>query len=214
MTIHDKIKKLILSNIKKPNERTIGIEIENIIYNNKNERLPVNPGNHFSCFDLLQNLNDLIGKNGQYSLEPGGQLEWASPPFKSLYDLQNAINEQNALLKNILDQNNLILVPYGVDPNFSPKDIELISEKRYQLMNIHMKKNGSMGRWMMRCTSSIQVNLDVSGENDMEEMAFIADSLHPIASYLFSNSPFKNNVATKTNLRNNIWFFLFSIHRG
>ena len=205
MTIHDKIKKLILSNIKKPNERTIGIEIENIIYNNKNERLPVNPGNHFSCFDLLQNLNDLIGKNGQYSLEPGGQLEWASPPFKSLYDLQNAINEQNALLKNILDQNNLILVPYGVDPNFSPKDIELISEKRYQLMNIHMKKNGYMGRWMMRCTSSIQVNLDVSGEKDMEEMAFIADSLHPIASYLFSNSPFKNNVATKTNLRNNIW---------
>jgi len=205
MTINNQIKKVILSNIKETNDRKIGIEIENIIYNNKNERLPVNPGNYFSAHDLLQNLNDLIGENGQYSLEPGGQLEWASPPFKRLHDLQNSINEQKFLLNNILDQNNLKLVPFGVDPNFSPEDIELISKKRYQLMNLHMKKNGTMGRWMMRCTSSIQVNLDVSSENDMEEMTFIADCLHPITSYLFSNSPYKNNVAIKTNLRNNIW---------
>ena len=205
MTINNQIKKVILSNIKKTNDRKIGIEIENIIYNNKNQRLPVSPGNYFSAHDLLQNLNDLIGENGQYSLEPGGQLEWASPPFKRLHDLQNSINKQKVLLNNILDQNNLKLVPFGVDPNFSPEDIELISKKRYQLMNLHMKKNGTMGRWMMRCTSSIQVNLDVSSENDMEEMTFIADCLHPITSYLFSNSPYKNNVAIKTNLRNNIW---------
>ena len=40
----------------------------------------------------------------------------------------------------------------------------------------------------------------------MEETAFIADCLHPIAAYLFSNSPFKNDKpAHQKNLRSIIW---------
>ena len=40
----------------------------------------------------------------------------------------------------------------------------------------------------------------------MEETAFIADCLHPIAAYLFSNSPFKNDKpALDKNLRSIIW---------
>jgi len=63
-----------------------------------------------------------------------------------------------------------------------------------------------MGQWMMRCTSSVQVNFDTSSMDDMEEIVFVADCLHPIASYLFCNSPLKNREpAHKKNLRNIIW---------
>ena len=43
-----------------------------------------------------------------------------------------------------------------------------------------MRKSGSMGQWMMRCTSSVQVNFDTSSKDDMEEIVFVADLLHPI----------------------------------
>ena len=73
-------------------------------------------------------------------------------------------------------------------------------------MDKNMIRSGSMGQWMMRCTSSIQVNIDASTESEMEETAFIADCLHPIAAYLFSNSPFKNEKpAHQKNLRSIIW---------
>jgi len=105
-----------------------------------------------------------------------------------------------------LGRKQLKVIPYGLDPNFSPTDIELINRKRYIFMDKNMEKSGSMGEWMMRCTSSVQVNFDTSSKDEMEEIVFVADCLHPIASYLFSNSPFKNKEpANEKNLRNIIW---------
>ena len=69
-----------------------------------------------------------------------------------------------------------------------------------------MEKNGSMGKWMMRNTASIQVSFDAISERDIEEMVFVADCLHPIAAYLFANSPYQNRNATESkNIRNIIW---------
>ena len=203
--LHSKIKNLILSNVQVPTQRKIGLEIENIIYDKNNNRLPVNQGSHFSSYELLKELNGAIGNNGEYSLEPGGQIEWASPPFINLSNLQHSINNHKNLLNDTLKKHNLKLIPYGVDPIFSPNEIDLISNPKYQFMDQHMDKNGSMGKWMMRCTSSIQVNFDALNEQNMEEIVFIADCLHPVASYLFSNSPFKNKEAIKINFRNKIW---------
>ena len=148
-TLHSKIKKFILSNIRNPNQRKVGLEIENIIYDNNNNRLPVNRGPCFSSYDLLKELNSAVENNGEYSLEPGGQVEWASPPFTSLYDLQDSISGHKILFNDILKKHNLKLMPYGVDPVFSPNEIDLILDPKYQLMDQHMDKNGSMGKWMM-----------------------------------------------------------------
>jgi len=206
MDLKSEVKNVMLSSLKKPSDIKIGIEIENIIYNDKNERIMVNPCNDFSATELLKVLNNNKNISDNYSLEPGGQLEWASTPYKNLNDLEGSIIAQRNLLKEVLERKQLKVVPYGLDPNFSPEDIELINQKRYILMDKNMEKSGSMGQWMMRCTSSVQVNFDTSSKNDMEEIVFIADCIHPIASYLFSNSPFKNKKpASEKNLRNIIW---------
>ena len=166
----------------------------------------VNLCNDFSATELLQVLNNKKNISENYSLEPGGQLEWASAPYKNLNDLEDSIIAQRKLLKEVLERKQFKVVSYGLDPNFSPVDIELIDQKRYILMDKNMEKSGSMGQWMMRCTSSVQVNFDASSKDDMEEIVFIADCIHPIASYLFSNSPFKNKKpACEKNLRNIIW---------
>ena len=206
MDLKSEVNNVILSSLKKPFDIKVGIEIENIIYDDKNVRIRVNPCNSFSANELLKVLKNEKSISENYSLEPGGQLEWASTPYKNLNDLEDSIIAQRKLLKEILETQKLKVVPFGLDPNFSPKDVELIDQKRYGFMDKYMAKSGSMGQWMMRCTSSIQVNFDASTKNDMEEMVFVADCLHPIASYLFSNSPFKNKKpAYEKNLRNIVW---------
>ena len=77
---------------------------------------------------------------------------------------------------------------------------------KYQLMDKNMEERGSLGRWMMRNTCSIQINYDIKNGKDLEESVYILDCLHPVLSYLFSNSPFqKGEVIGNLNLRNHIW---------
>ena len=202
MNLACEVKNVILSNLKKPSDIKIGVEIENIIYNDKNQRIKVNPSKSFSAADLIKNLKNI----DNYSLEPGGQLEWGSKPYTDLNDLEKSIRVNINGLKDTLNKEKLKIMPFGLDPHYSPDHIELINQSKYKIMDKNMTKSGSMGQWMMRCTSSIQVNFDASTEKEMEETAFLADCLHPIAAYLFSNSPFKNSkLAHQKNLRSIIW---------
>lgn len=206
MSIKENIKSFLLSNIVVSEERKLGIEEELIIYKNNGSRLPVNKSNEFSAVDLLEIINRKTSKNGYYTLEPGGQLEWSSPPLKNLNKLNDAIKKHKDILSNLLKEYDLRSISYATDPQFSPEDIELIQDKKYQLMDERFETSGTMGRWMMRNSASIQINFDATGKKELEEMAFIADSLHPVSSFVFSNSPFINNsgVGIK-NMRNSIW---------
>ena len=69
-----------------------------------------------------------------------------------------------------------------------------------------MVKRGSLGKWMMRTTCSIQINYDIKNRRDLEESIYILDCLHPVLSFLFSHSPFyKGEAIGNLNLRNHIW---------
>ena len=86
MNLESEVKNVILSNLKRPSDIKIGIEIENIIYNDENQRIKVNPSGAFSATDLINNLKN----KENYSLEPGGQLEWGSKPYNNLNDLEKS----------------------------------------------------------------------------------------------------------------------------
>ena len=206
MSIHDKVRAFILSNCVKPENRTIGMEEECILYTHENKRLPVNPGDEFSATDLVSMMNSNRETNGIYTLEPGGQLEWSSPPFQDLNSLNIALDIHRQSLKKVVSDHNLDIISFGVEPNFDPDDIDLIDQLKYQLMDLNMEKSGTMGKWMMRNTASVQINFDVTGSKEMEEMAFVADCLQPVSAYLFANSPYKMGLPVGTNnLRNIIW---------
>lgn len=206
MQIQKEIKRFLLSNIATPKERKIGIEEEFIIYNSEGHRIPVNKGSEFSAVELLEIINKKTINNGQYTLEPGGQLEWSSPPLKDLNQLNKSLLFHKSVLSELVNRYNLKVVSLSTEPIFRPEIIDLIDSNKYRLMDERFKSTGKLGIWMMRNTASIQINFDITSERDFEEMAFISDALHPIASYIFSNSPFKlgNPVGTK-NLRSIIW---------
>ncbi len=207
MQLNDKIKQYILSRPVVCEDRKIGIEVECFVYKKNYNRIAVNRSNEYSAIDLLNELNnENNNKNGTYSLEPGGQIEWSSPPCANMFELDNAIVSYKNLIDKTLNKRNLISLYMGVEPFTNPDSIELIDQKKYQLMNENMEKRGSLGKWMMRNTSSIQVNYDIIDQKDLEEVMFIADCIHPISAYLFAHSPFHLGKAVGTkNLRNYIW---------
>ena len=207
MQLNEKIKKYILSKSVPKSQRRIGIEVECFIYNKNLNRIPVNKSEEYSAIDLLHELNNINNDvNGTYSIEPGGQIEWSSPPCANMFELDDSLNSYKSLIDSILGKRHLKSLYMGVEPFTDPDSIELIDKNKYQLMNVNMEKRGSLGKWMMRNTSSIQVNYDIIDEKDLEEVMFIADCIHPISAYLFAHSPFYLGKSVgRKNLRNHIW---------
>jgi len=209
MNLTERIESVILSNLQSPEERKIGVECECFFYDRKLRRVPINTGKVFSATDLLNEMMELQANDeirAGYSLEPGGQLEWASPPMKSLHEINNNFLRNKARVLKIAKREKLKYINYSLDPLYSPPDIELIDYKKYSLMDKMFSKTGELGPWMMRNTSSIQINIDFSSREEAEKMAYIADCVTPIASILFANSPFwKGKLAGSANLRYKIW---------
>ena len=208
MSVHNKVKSYILSNNIGDNAaRKIGVEVECFVFDKNYYRIPVNKGSIYSASDLLEELNSIEKiSNASFSLEPGGQIEWASPACQTIQELDKSFLIYKKTLDKILEREGYKSLFIGVDPLSEPDDVELIKLMKYQLMDKNMEERGSLGKWMMRNTCSIQINYDIKNGKDLEESVYILDCLHPVLSYLFSHSPFqKGEVIGNLNLRNHIW---------
>ena len=95
MATHSKVRSFILSNLVNKDNRMVGVEEECILHNEIGRRIPINSGNEFSAENLLNIMNENADGNGIYSLEPGGQLEWSSPPFATLNELEKLTSQSN-----------------------------------------------------------------------------------------------------------------------
>jgi len=209
MTLKEKIKSVILAPLETEEDRMIGIELEDFVYDMKGKRIPVNPGSEYSASDLLNNLIDFQVNDkykAYYSIEPGGQIEWASTPQRSLHDLQIELNNHQKRLNHLLTNYQLETIDLAVEPIYLPNEIDFIDHKKYELMHELFIRTGKHGPWMMRNTTSIQINIDILSKKDAEEMAFIADCLAPFCALLFANGPFMaGKPAKNSNHRYNIW---------
>ncbi len=205
MSIQEKLQSVILSNRVSAKKRRIGIEVECLFYDKHFNRIPVNKGSKYSASDLLVDILKETDESS-YSLEPGGQLEWASQPTKGLHDINKSLQKHKSRELSLCHENDLYVLDLSLEPLYSPEEIDLIDQNKYRIMDNRFRQAGQLGPWMMRNTTSIQINLDLASKKDAEEMAYISDVLQPFSSLLFANSPFMNGNSTKTkNVRYNIW---------
>ena len=208
MSLSDKIKSTILSGIVPANQRKVGVEIEGLYYTSDFNRLPVNKTAQYSAIDLLEEISQNAKKGFpfSYSLEPGGQLEWASGPSISLWDVQKQFEDHKKIEDSICKKHFIDRLYLSLEPFCLPSDVDLIKVNKYQLMHSLFTQTGALGPWMMRNTTSIQLNIDITSEQDANEMAFLADAIQPLYSILFSNSPFMRSKPVDTkNMRWKIW---------
>jgi len=208
MSLSNKIKSTILSGMAPENQRKVGVEIEGLYYTSGFNRIPTNKTTQYSAVDLLEEISQSAKKDFpfSYSLEPGGQLEWASGPSISLWDIQKQFEDHKKLEDSICKKHFIDRLYLSLDPFYLPSDVDLINVNKYQLMHNLFSKTGALGPWMMRNTTSVQLNIDITSEQDANEMAFLADAIQPLYSILFSNSPFMRGKPVNTkNMRWKIW---------
>jgi len=205
----EQIEAYILSGCTFSKERAIGVEVETIIYNNDGDRIPVSSETKHSAVDVIMGIESIYRRMGTditCSLEPGGQVEWASHPALNLHEIQKEWDTVYETIKNICRENQLSIVDLALEPIFQPTDIILINQLKYKLMHKRFVGVGKHGTWMMRNTASVQVNIDLLDKQDAEECGYIADCISPLAIMLFSNAPFiKGNSVGIENMRYRIW---------
>ena len=153
--------------------------------------------------------NNIIGlsKNGaNVSLEPGGALELSGAQLQTVFQTCDEVNEHLLEVKSIADKLNIGFIGLGAAPHWKHDEMPIMPKGRYKLMSEYMDKVGTMGKSMMFRTCTVQVNLDFSSESDMVQKMRVALALQPIATALFSNSPFFDGSLTgHKSWRSRIW---------
>lgn len=127
---------------------------------------------------------------GAISLEPGGQFELSGAAVQTLHKTCREVNAHLAQVHEIAAPLGIGFLGVGASPKWSLAQTPIMPKSRYKIMSDYMPKVGSHGLDMMYRTSTIQVNLDFSSEDDMRRKMQIGMKLQPIATALFAASPF------------------------
>ncbi len=127
---------------------------------------------------------------GAISLEPGGQFELSGAPLETIHQTCREGNGHLAQLREIAEPLGIRFLGLGGSPKWTLAETPRMPKSRYDIMTRYMPKVGSAGLDMMYRTCTIQVNLDFESEADMRRKMQVSLKLQPLATALFSNSPF------------------------
>ena len=127
---------------------------------------------------------------GSVTLEPGGQLELSGAPLQTVHQTCSEVTEHRKEVKEVAEDLNLGLLGLGMTPNWSREDVHWMPKGRYKIMREYMPKVGGQGIDMMTRTCTVQVNVDYESEADLVKKMRVGIALQPIATALWSNSPF------------------------
>lgn len=137
------------------------------------------------------NVIALTDANGaSVTLEPGGQLELSGGLMETLHQTAAEVTAHLEQVKSVAEPLGIGFLGVGFQPKWRRDDIPWMPKGRYDIMGRHMPRVGSKGLDMMLRTCTVQVNLDFSSEADMVHKLRVSLALQPIATALFSSSPF------------------------
>lgn len=204
ITDHAQLAQLLADGCKPKEDWRIGTEHEKFGFC-QDTHLPIPYEGERSVLAILEGLRDrfewqpltegdyLIGlkkEGANISLEPGGQLELSGAPLETIHETCDEVNEHLRQVRAIADEVGVKFIGLGAAPEWTHEQMPLMPKGRYKLMDAYMGRVGTHGTQMMRRTCTVQVNLDFSSEADMVQKMRVALALQPVATALFSNSPF------------------------
>jgi len=153
-----------------------------------------------------ESLLALKGKNMHITLEPGGQLELSLVPARDIKEIEEIYQVFLNTISPILKDRGQVLVNLGYQPVSKIAEIPLLPKERYKYMYNYFKSKGKYAHNMMKGTSSIQLSLDYSSEEDLRKKIRVVYFLAPLVYYFFDNSPFFEGKLNEINsLRSLIW---------
>jgi glutamate--cysteine ligase len=124
---------------------------------------------------------------GTLTFEPGGQLEYSSPPCRSPSALLALLRSVVLPLRAAAGSEGITLLAAGIDPLNSIEGAPLLLRtRRYQRMADYLARRGPAGARMMRQTAAFQVALDLDDEPWLRWRVLNAAAPYVVA--IFANS--------------------------
>ncbi|MCX4985085.1 ergothioneine biosynthesis glutamate--cysteine ligase EgtA [Streptomyces sp. NBC_00572] len=168
--------------------RTVGVELEWLVHELRDPRLPVRPPRLAAALDTVRSL-PLVSA---LTFEPGGQLELSSRPAGSLMECLDSVAADLRAVRSALGPLGLALSGYGVDPWHAPRG-RVLHEPRYDAMEAALDRTGPAGRAMMCDSASVQICLD-AGHEEPGPLGYhrrwrLAHLLGAVLVAVFANSP-------------------------
>ncbi|MBU1314129.1 MAG: glutamate--cysteine ligase [Alphaproteobacteria bacterium] len=146
-------------------------------------------------WDPIMDRDNIIGLGersgmGAISIEPGGQFELSGAPLETIHQTCAESNRHLDVLREVAEPMGIRFLGIGGSPKWTLAETPRMPKSRYEIMSRYMPKVGTQGLDMMYRTCTIQVNLDFSSEMDMARKMRVSMKLQPLATALFSSSPF------------------------
>ena len=153
--------------------------------------------------------DDLLGfkvPDFTITLEPAAQFEISIRPVTTVRDAEEIYTDFLLRMDPILSGMGYEMITAGCQPVSKMEELTLIPKKRYAIMNDHFKSTGTGGMEMMRGTSSMQISIDYSSEEDFSRKIRAAYYYGPVLKLLTDNSRSFQGLMLDTNLkRTDIW---------
>jgi glutamate--cysteine ligase len=128
------------------------------------------------------------------TVEPGGQLELASPPLASLSALLATTADDAAVLLDRAAAAGMTPESRAAAPQLPP--VRVLDHPRYAAMERSFDRRGVRGRVAMCSTSAVQVCVDAGEGAGIRQRWQLAHALGPVLLAAFANSPRLHGRAT------------------
>ena len=210
MSLHEDIVEYIRSG--ETDGQTLGLEIEHFVVNDEGIQIGFD-----QVTDLIEQVAQNLGAKiiymdgypvgyvtGGYSvtLEPACQFEISIDPKSDIESIKQIYKEFLLLWipvfancgYHMITKGNLPLVESG---EIDPDDIPLSHKKRYQYMDAYFRESGKYGKYMMRASSSVQISVDYSSEDDLVRKLLVLQKISPILMIALENKSYEDSVIEK-----------------
>jgi glutamate--cysteine ligase len=134
------------------------------------------------------NVIELLRQEERVTLEPGGVMEYSSPPLATVWHIEGAMRAFLEELTTVVKPMAMGILPLGFHPCAIPDEVALVPKRRYHIMDAYMPQVGTTGRHMMKLTCATQVAIDFHSEADAMRKVQLAAKLTPFFVARSANS--------------------------
>jgi glutamate--cysteine ligase len=155
-----------------------------------------------------------LPEGGTLTFEPGGQLEYSSPPCSSASNLLRLLRSVIPPLRAAASNEGIDLLAIGIDPyNTADRAPMVIHATRYERMAEYLARKGPEGARMMRQTAAFQVSLDFDDEPWLRWR--VLNAAAPFVVAIFANSPvYAGECTGHQSTRAHVWRKLDPLRTG